>query len=513
MVDRSIAKNKITVLAVLFTAYCAGIALYGVWLRFRFLERAMRSDETNTFLRFASSSFWNSVSNYSLPNNHILNSVLINCSTRIFGAEPWAIRLPAFIAGMVLIPLTYLVMRRLIGNLQAFCAALLVSISPTLIDFSVNARGYTLAADIFLIQLASVVRLQEKRRYSWLITFAVLSALGMWTVPSYLFALGALWVFLLWEVYQNKTGEFSGSFLKLVGCGLLTGLLTFALYSPVIFTLGLSALTDNQFVTPVETLKLFERLLLVPLNYIMLITWGFPLLMKILFGIFAILMILSYSKVQPNFIKLLVSVVLCVVAVIALKQRVPPQRTWVMFLPLGYCVVSLGVVAIAQYLPRPQIRYLFLAIFMGIALACPSATMILRSSQTGRALGSSEAADKIAQIGDDAPRYILSLSIFGATLEYYLKRNGASKQFTIVNHFYGLPPGVDLLQAEQVLVIGRYSYSIPELKKHYTKLVFPDKSMCLRRLSTHQEISIFALAFRECPQGALPIEIRWKKKS
>ncbi|MBE3068328.1 MAG: hypothetical protein IMZ73_13035, partial [Chloroflexi bacterium] len=67
----------------------------------------MNHDESYTFVVFSSNSLFNTLSNYHLPNNHVLNSLLIYFSTHLFGIQPWAVRLPALLAGLLLIPATY----------------------------------------------------------------------------------------------------------------------------------------------------------------------------------------------------------------------------------------------------------------------------------------------------------------------------------------------------------------------------------------------------------------------
>src|SRR5262249_15385235 len=149
------------------------------------------------------------------------------------------IRLPAVISGIVLIPLTYMVMQRIIGTLPAVCASALVAISPAMIDFSVNGRGYIIAADIFLVQLGSALSLQTELKLPRLVLFAALGAVGMWTVPSYLFALCTVWFFLTLGIYTGTGPKQSKTILKLIGCAILTILITLGLYCPVLVSSGI----------------------------------------------------------------------------------------------------------------------------------------------------------------------------------------------------------------------------------------------------------------------------------
>ena len=75
------------------------ILLSALAVRLWFLFEPMRYDEAFTFLQFASKPLYRGLSDYSYPNNHPLHTFLVHIAYRIFGNEPWVIRLPAFCAG------------------------------------------------------------------------------------------------------------------------------------------------------------------------------------------------------------------------------------------------------------------------------------------------------------------------------------------------------------------------------------------------------------------------------
>ena len=83
------------------------ILLSGLILRLGSLFEPVTYDEAYTYVAFASRSLWAIVSDYSLPNNHILHSILVHLSTQIVGNHPWAIRIPALVAGLGIIWMVY----------------------------------------------------------------------------------------------------------------------------------------------------------------------------------------------------------------------------------------------------------------------------------------------------------------------------------------------------------------------------------------------------------------------
>ncbi|HWC19779.1 MAG TPA: hypothetical protein VG498_22390, partial [Terriglobales bacterium] len=71
------------------------------------LTQTMRYDEAYTFLQYSSHPFYAALSFYNAPNNHLLNTLLVRVAYLCLGNHPWALRLPAFLAGLCLVPATY----------------------------------------------------------------------------------------------------------------------------------------------------------------------------------------------------------------------------------------------------------------------------------------------------------------------------------------------------------------------------------------------------------------------
>ena len=172
----------------------------------RFLSRPMIYDESYTFNIFASRPILRIISDYHLPNNHIFHSLLVHLSYSIFGGQPWAVRLPAFIAGISLVPAGYLTARTFFDRNAAILSAGLIGFTPILINYSTNARGYSLLnlISILLLTLAAYVRKQDNRA-AWGLMI-ILSAVCFYVLPTMLFPFGALglWLFLGWMFGETQ---------------------------------------------------------------------------------------------------------------------------------------------------------------------------------------------------------------------------------------------------------------------------------------------------------------------
>src|SRR5690606_3531483 len=107
-------------------------------------------DEAQTVYVYVTKSIPSIFADYSAPNNHIFHSVLVHLVFHYLGESPIFVRLPSFIAGILIIPMSFVIGSRFYNKPTGLISASLVATIPILIDFSVNARGYTFIALITL---------------------------------------------------------------------------------------------------------------------------------------------------------------------------------------------------------------------------------------------------------------------------------------------------------------------------------------------------------------------------
>lgn len=234
----------------------AGLAatlLLGLYARLVLLRAPMQYDEAYTVAVFAARGVWASLTDYHLPNNHIFHTLLVRLAMQLFGDAPWAVRIPAFLAGWGLILAVYLAGRALFSRRAGLLAAMLVAVWPFLVGYSINARGYSLLAFFTLLLFALAPVLLQGNRFAWLLA-ALLGGLGLFTVPVMLYALGVwfLWlVFLAWRQRGQAGMPFPALLAALAGCGLGMLLLAGIGYLPALVVSGPALLFGNPFVLPV----------------------------------------------------------------------------------------------------------------------------------------------------------------------------------------------------------------------------------------------------------------------
>ncbi len=242
------------------------ILLSGFILRLGALNDPVTYDEAYTYVGFASRSLSAIVSDYSLPNNHVFHSVLVSFSTHIFGNQPWSLRIPALLAGMGIIWLAYMLGKSLYSRETGWVAAALAAYFPELIHFSTDARGYSLIGLFTLLVFWLGWRLvNQPTRRDWIL-LALCTALGFWTIPLMLYPAGGVYLWLFAELSLRgglrRSNLLSPGIRHWLLSGLGAGMLTLALYTPVLLVSGWRKLLANGFVQPVEAKKYFDWVLL-----------------------------------------------------------------------------------------------------------------------------------------------------------------------------------------------------------------------------------------------------------
>jgi hypothetical protein len=238
-----LSENRTYLTAVLLITVC------GAAVRLTFLFQPMRCDESTTYCLFASQPLYIGLTYYPIPNNHILHTLLVHFTAQLGHGQPWAIRLPALFAGILLIPACYFFNRMFYGYHPALYATALVAASSTMIDYSTNARGYTLLCLFTLVMLASLQFLIERDNlFMWLV-FVLSAAAGCYTVPVMLLPIAAGVIWYLGAV--SGRAKLSGiRYRQLVAALLAAGALVALLYLPVVIASGLSPWEPNESTTP-----------------------------------------------------------------------------------------------------------------------------------------------------------------------------------------------------------------------------------------------------------------------
>ena len=323
------------------------ILVIGTVVRLAALTQPIRYDEAVTWVLFTRHSWATILGTYPNPNNHVLYSLLAKATSALAPAQPWALRLPAFLAGLGILPLTWAVGRRLADRATALLGTALAAGSTSLVLYSVNARGHTI---VCVVALALVLVADELRRGApwplWL-AFSILGALGLYTVPVAIYPLGAVALWIALDVIVRARTDLRAIVRDLAPLAAATlGVVALAgiLYAPILVSSGLGALTSNKLAAPL-TLAHFARLL-PPFTWELVLTWTAPFpwwCAPVLFAL-ALWGLRGDAVERPRRVPLSLAAIAWCVGVLCITHRTPFVRFWLSMLPLFLLAAGRGLV-------------------------------------------------------------------------------------------------------------------------------------------------------------------------
>lgn len=226
------------------------VFVIGIFLRIWHLGRAVRYDEAWTYIDFASRPLVFGLSHYTAPNNHLLNTLLVHISTCLLGDTTFALRFPALVAGCLVILASWFVARSFYGQLAGILSAGCVAALPTFIEFSVNARGYSLQwlSVLAVMWFGLLVQENPSLKIGWL-GLVVAGVVGMYTIPTTLMAIAGVFGWMLASTLADgEASKFKSSLRNVTLTGIAIGLLSLLLYVPSLIVAGPAALTATSVV-------------------------------------------------------------------------------------------------------------------------------------------------------------------------------------------------------------------------------------------------------------------------
>ena len=310
------------------------------WVRARFLEGPMRYDEAFTVWRYARNEPMELIADYSLPNNHVFHTLLVHVGIEIGGIHPDVVRMPAFAAGVLMVPTGFLAVSRFAGYTAGLFTAALITGSSLLVDYSANARGYTMAAGLSLLALGLITELRRGHLPRWstrsiIAVSGVVGALGLWTVPIFAYPWAAL---LVWLAAPNPWRSGARRIIDAAVVGAVSMVGALLLYSPIILDRGLDALIQNRFIVSTSPIAVVETIPEFLLDVGRMWSHNMPgVLVALVAGGFVFSL---WMPRGPEARRLSWSIVLGVVTVHLAIHAPTPPRVWTVLLPLALAASS-----------------------------------------------------------------------------------------------------------------------------------------------------------------------------
>jgi len=167
---------------------------------------------------------------------HIFYDLTAKFSTLVFGESPAALRLPAVLFGILGVWAIYSLARLLVGSSEALIAALLLAVSSHHVNFSQNARGYTMQVFFTAVATGSLLRAAAGNgRLAWA-TYSAASILNLYAQAFSIFVfIGLSFGYLGRYAYQRiRKIDLPPDVRGFVWASISTASVTLLLYAPII---------------------------------------------------------------------------------------------------------------------------------------------------------------------------------------------------------------------------------------------------------------------------------------
>ncbi len=341
-----------------YLAALIGILLIASAIRLAYLMTPIRYDEAYTFLVFAMRPLRFIVSDYHVPNNHIFHTLLVRTTYLLFGSQLWAIRLPVFLAGILLVPVTYLTGKIFFERRTALLSAALVAASSILIEYSTNARGYMFISLFGLLILNLAVYLKTHDNLAAWTLLVIFSAMGFYTVPVFLYPFGMV---MGWLLLSALIGDIAAPINRwrfvrsMIIAGLAVVALTSLLYLPVLRSSGLAAITGNRYVSAVEGSAFMENTLAHFRNSWQEWIRDLPAFTGILIVLGLIVSTAFNHRLSSQRVPFLIPAGLWILVTLAIQRVTPWPRVWLFLLPFVFIWASAGLIGLFRLIRVPRI--------------------------------------------------------------------------------------------------------------------------------------------------------------
>lgn len=219
---------------VIWVMFAAGAIFFSLVVM-RALRVPLTHDEAYTYLHYVKQS-WLGIILYKpphIPNNHILNTLLMKLSVNIFGLSDWSLRLPNVLMSLVYFRYAAALARKFRFPGIQILGFLSLCLPLYFIDFFAMARGYGMGLSLSLASLYHLYCYRELNNghHIWrTLMFAAFAVYANFTFLYAYLALVALILILYWSEGEEQTKSL-GVLWRPVG--IVTGILALFITLPL----------------------------------------------------------------------------------------------------------------------------------------------------------------------------------------------------------------------------------------------------------------------------------------
>jgi uncharacterized membrane protein len=404
--------------------------------RIAFLWRPMGHDEAYTFIAFASRGLRIAVTDYHLPNNHVFHTILVSIAYQLFGDSPAVVRLPSVMAGILTVPAIFLVAKNFYDRETGLVSAAIIASAPVMIDYSTNARGYSIIALLTLLLLACAAYVvKHKNLIAWAF-IVILACLGMYTNPTMVYPIAVVYCWIFFNaVFQSVDPEYDFRiYLYLLISAISIGALSAILYAPIVIYSGFDSLIGNNFIASLSWSDFVESIPVRIRN-----TWqewnrGLPLIVSAL-GItgFVASIALSFTA-RKRTVPLALTGFIAIGVALVLQRVAPWPRVWLFLFPLFVMWTIAGLLGIIRLVierinAKDSLIELCSSIFVVFLLVLSISRSYSYYETKSNSMGEVEEAAVFLSSYLEPGDVVVVKSPDTVILDFYLRRHGIDREY------------------------------------------------------------------------------------
>ncbi|MDA9927804.1 hypothetical protein N9D92_02535 [Gammaproteobacteria bacterium] len=279
-------------------------------------------DEALSYSMFISRGPLISIAYYPVPNNHIFFSLLSSLLTSLISLDPILImRLLSIFSFIISFFFIYKFLTLIVSKEASTLISAVYIVMPFSIYYGFLGRGYSLLLLIFFTCTYIIfLQIAENKQTLKIGVFSILSAIGIFTIPTYIYAFLVNIVFIL--LFSR-----SSSFQPIAKSMILTFGISTVFYSPAIIFSGLDAIVGNEYVESKNRVHLFYKLPSFIFETFVIIFNSKPFAQFFLFSIL-IIAIKYFSKYRAKMDKIILTLFFVPILLIVLQGVQPPPRVF-----------------------------------------------------------------------------------------------------------------------------------------------------------------------------------------
>jgi hypothetical protein len=292
-------------------------------------------DEATTYLEYSSLGFWTTLTTYNEPNNHVFFSLLTALTLKTPIDPLISMRLTNLVFSIICLSLLYDFLRKKFSEASTLIGFIFFVSNYAFMFYSIFARGYLLIILFTLLSFILIDKIQNKYSIQTYIYFGIITFLGFFTIPIYLYVSLSMSIIILIQFIRNKK-----KILMFILIYFLSGIIVFLLYLPIIYYNGIKSITQNEYTKSKTFSEIIEFLKSSWFGFydkIFGVKSGFIFLAFVVISLFHLIRKQSNRQIDVN---LFVFLMLPFFAVL-IQKVIPGYRTWTYILvPLTISLTS-----------------------------------------------------------------------------------------------------------------------------------------------------------------------------